>query len=471
MNKLIYAAGCVVIAAGLNACRVGKEFSRPATDMPAQYRGNTAAGTDSAGIAALPVHSFIKDAVLLQLIDSALAKNFDVQIALKNIETAGQTLHNAKLGNLPELNLQVTATRNWPSKNSLNGSLSEQFIGTRYMDDYSAGLNLTWEAIAWGKISHLKEAALADYLQTAEAAKAVRTRVVSQVAQGYYNLLMLDTQKEIALRNVALTDSTLRIMRLQYSSGRITNLAIEQTEAQLRVAQALVPQIEQQLTLQENALQTMAGAMPGTVARIHLQQVTVDTVAAAGVPAALLTHRPDIHAAELAVKAANARVGVAEASMYPALNITAGVGVNSFKANNWFNIPGSLFETIGGSLTQPVFQRRKLRTDWEKAKIDWQKSAIEFQRSVVTGVQEVSDALVKIEKLQQQSVFTSQRVEKLKSATQNATLLFQNGMADYLEVITAQSNALQSELDLASLKRDQLSATVELYRALGGGWK
>lgn len=468
MNKYLYIIGFAGIAT-IASCKVGKEFARPSVEMPAQFRGHAAADTNS--IAALPVQSFIRDAALLRLIDSAVAKNFDVQIALKNIESAGASLKSARLGRLPDLNLSVQGTRNWPSKNSLNGSLSEQFIGTRYMDDYNAGLNLSWEVVAWGKISRLKEAALATYLQSTEASKAVRTRVISDVTQAYYNLLMLDTQKEVAYRNMQLTDSTLRMVRLQYSSGMATNLAVEQIEAQLRVALALIPQIEQQITVQENALKTLTGEMPGGIVRNSLQALTADTTLSAGVPAILLSRRPDVRAAEMAVKIANARAGVAEAAMYPALNITAGVGVNSFKIDNWLNIPGSLFETVGGSITQPVFRRRQLRTEWETAKIEWEKSAIEFRRAVTTAVQEVSDALAKMDKLKEQYTFTQQRVDRLEIATHDASLLFQNGMANYLEVITAQSNALQSELDLAAVKRDQLNATIDLYRALGGGWK
>lgn len=465
MSKYLYISGITLLAL---SCRVGKDFKTPKLDMPSSFRDHAA---DSNSIAGIPIATFVRDSALQKLIDSALSRNFDMQIALQNIASASQTLRNARLGNLPDVSANITATRNWPSKNSLNGSLSEQFIGTRYMDDYSAGLSLTWEVVAWGKISRLKEAALADYLRTTEASKTVQTTVITQVAQGYYNLLMLDTQRDVALKNVSLTDSTLRMMQLQFNSGQVTNLALEQTEAQLKVAQALVPQIEQQIIIQENALKLLCGEMPGAVQRNTLLAINADTALAAGVPASVLQHRPDVHAAELAVKAANARAGVAQAAMYPALNITAGLGVNSFKADNWLNIPGSLFETVGGSLTQPVFQRRKLKTDWEIAKVEVEKSTIEFKRSVVTAVQEVSDVLTKVDKLKQQYAFTSQRVERLQNATRNANLLFQSGMANYLEVITAQSNALQSELDLAAVKRDQLNAAIELYRALGGGWK
>lgn len=472
MNKYITP---LLMVAGLSsmmmACRVGKDFSRPDTALPTQYRSATLPA-DSNNIGLLPAKAFFTDPVLQTLIDSALVKNFDIQVAIRNVAIAAQTVKTARLGALPDLSLQVQGNRNYPSKNSLNGSLSQEFMGTKYMDDYNANLGLSWEVMAWGKINRLKEAALATYLQSTEASKAVQTKIVSDVAQGYYNLLMLDTQQEIAAKNLALTDSTLQIMQLQFTSGQITTLAIEQTQAQRQVAAALIPKIAQEITLQENALQLLTGALPGAIIRqSRLESIRYNLPLSAGVPAALLTQRPDVHAAELAAKAANARTGVARANMYPALNITASAGVNSFKASNWFNIPGSLFETVGGSITQPIFQRKKLKTDWEIAKLEEEKSVIEFKQSVLTAVGEVSDALVRLDKLQAQHAITQIRVEQLQSATHHAGLLFQSGMATYLEVLNAQSNVLQSELDLAALQRDQLSAAVDLYRSLGGGWK
>lgn len=463
--------GLSLLCSVFTACRVGKDFTRPAAVLPEQYR-HAAAPADSSNIGSLSWKVFFTDPVLQALIDSAIVKNYDLQIGLKNVAAAAQTLKSARMAGLPELNLQVQGNRNWSSKNSLNGSLSEQFMGTAYMDDYNANLGLTWEVMAWGKISRMKEAELAAYLQTEDVSRAVQSRVVSEVAQGYYNLLMLDAQLEIAQQNLRLNDSTLQMMRLQYHAGQINTLAIEQTETQRQTAAALIPKVEQQIVLQENALRILTGNLPGAITRhARLTDINPGAHFATGIPAALLTQRPDVHASELAVKEANARAGIAQASMYPALNITASVGVNSFKAYNWLNVPGSLFEMVGASIAQPVFQQRKLKTAWEKAKIEREKSILEFQKAVLTAVGEVSDALVKVDKLQAQREMTQIKVDKSQSAVRNAGMLFQSGMATYLEVITAQSNTLQSELDLAAIHREQLEATVALYRALGGGWK
>jgi outer membrane protein TolC len=157
--------------------------------------------------------------------------------------------------------------------------------------------------------------------------------------------------------------------------------------------------------------------------------------------------------------------------MYPALNITASGGINSFKASNWFNIPASLFGIIGGSIAEPLIEHHQLKTQYEVAQVQREKTVLQFRQSVLNAVGEVSDAMVKIEKLKQQQDIAASRVNTLQHATANANLLFKNGMANYLEVITAQGNVLQGELELASVKSEELSAVADLYRSLGGGWK
>jgi multidrug efflux system outer membrane protein len=188
-------------------------------------------------------------------------------------------------------------------------------------------------------------------------------------------------------------------------------------------------------------------------------------------PSAIVSRRPDVKSTELALTIANANVGITKAAMYPSLTITASGGVNSFKASNWFNLPASLFGTVAGGIVQPIFQKKQLRTNFEVAKVEREKTVLQFRQSVLNAVGEVSDALVKIEKLKQQQAIAANRVKTLQQATANANLLFKNGLANYLEVITAQGNVLQGELELATVKRTQLSAVAELYRSLGGGWK
>jgi len=460
----------VITAALLGACKVSKDVPLPDAPLPAAYRFAT--NGDTASVAQLPWKSFFTDAALQNLLDSAITRNNDLQIAIRNLEQAQLTLKQARLGNLPAASLQVTANTNRPSDNSLNGLSLNQFLGSKHIEDYTAAVNLSWEADIWGKIRSRKAAALASYLQTEEARKAVQTQIVSNVSQGYYNLQMLDAQLSVANKNLRLNDSTLNIIRLQFNSGQVTSLAVQQAEAQRLNAAQLIPQFEQEIAVQENALSILAGRLPDTITRsgpgLNDQP---GAVLSAGLPSALLSRRPDVRSSELALERANAEVGYAKASMYPSLTITAQGGVNAFKASNWFNIPASLFGTAIAGLSQPLFQRGQLKTGLEVAKVEREKTVISFRQQVLVAVAEVSDALVRIDKLQQQQQIAANRAKTLQQATANARLLFNNGMANYLEVITAQSNVLQSELELARIKNTRLAATVDLYRSVGGGWE
>jgi len=419
----------------------------------------------------VPWKSFFGDPVLQQLIDSAIARNYDMQVALKNIQSARLVLGQSKLGYWPDLNFNATYSRNRPADNSLNGQFAPAIVGHKYLEDYNVNVGLSWELPIWGKIQNQQSKALAQYLQSAEAQKALQTNIVEGVADGYYNLLMLDAQLNIAKANLALNDSTLAIIRLQYNSGDVTALGVQQAEAQEQSAAELIPQLEQGILLQENALSILTGTLPRSIARsTTLEAVPVRDTLSAGVPAELVSRRPDVRSSELALTVANANVGITKASLYPSLTITAQGGLNSFRASNWFNIPGSLFGVVGGGLTQPIFQRKQLKTQYDLAVVDREKTVIQFRQSVLIAVGEVSDALAKIQKLKEQQVVAARRVATLRQAITNANMLFRNGLANYLEVITAQSNVLQSELELASIKKGQLTAEVELYRSLGGGW-
>lgn len=453
----------------IGGCKVSKDITIPKSAVPAAFRNELP--TDSSSIAEQPVSSFFAEPEIKSLIDTALIRNYDMQIAMKNLEAADLIFRQSKWGNIPQLALQVTANSSSPSDNSLNGLSASQFLKTSHIEDYNANLSLSWEADIWGKISSRKQAALASYLGTAEAKKAIQTRLVASIAQSYYLLLMMDAQLDIAKQNLALNEDNLRMIKMQFDAGQVSSLAIQQAEAQRLTTAQLIPQFEQNISLQENALRVLTGEQLSAVQRSgKLDQIKIPTQLSAGVPAAMVARRPDVKSFEYALSAANAQVGISKANMYPSLSITASGGLNSFKASNWFNIPASLFGVVAGGLTQPIFQQKQLRTAYELAKIDREKVVIGFRQTVLTAVAEVSDELVKIEKLQSQHQAAASRVEILRQAVKNAGLLFNSGMANYLEVITAQSNFLQSELELASVKTAQLNATVALYRSLGGGY-
>ena len=451
-------------------CNVSKDIEKPKPELPTAFRYATVSDTSS--IADIGWKQFFTDNSLQKLIDSAIRYNYDMQYALKNIETARLVLKQTKFAYLPEASLNLTGSLSRPSDNSLDGISLSQFIGKSYIEDYSANISLSWEADIWGKIKNQKKIALSQYFQTAEARKALQTSIVANIAASYYNLLMLDEQLRIAKQNVLLNDSTLQMIRLEYDAGQQTALAIQQADAQRLVAAQLIPEFEQEIVIQEDALSILTGFLPGAIERdVSLSMISIPESLSTGIPAEMLNRRPDVRGSELAIDIANAQVGIAKANLYPSLSITAQGGLNSFMASNWFNIPASLFGAVAGGIVEPLFQREELKTQFALAKVNREKAVISFRGAVLNAVGEVSDALVKIQKLKEQRQIAANRVSVLRVAINNAGQLFRNGLATYLEVITAQSNSLAGELELASLKQAQLSANIELYKSLGGGWR
>lgn len=454
----------------LASCRVSKPYERPEVNAPEKFRGEATA--DTLSIADKQWKELFTDTKVTSLIDSGIKNNYDLLIAVNRLDIARKRMRQAKLLQLPELNFQVAGQYNRPSDNSLNGISIKSFLQSTHVENYQAIATLSWEADIWGKIRSQKEAALADYMQSYEAVKAVQTQVVADIAHGYFNLLMLDRQLEISKNNLQLSDSFLLATRKLKDAGIVNLLAVQQAESQKQSTLILIPQLEENIAIQENALRILTGEVPDSVDRLgEISKVLGVENISAGVPASLLSRRPDVRSAELAVVAANARVGVAKGNMYPALNITAGGGLESFKSNNWFNIPGSLFGLAAGTVMQPIFRRGQLKTNYEVAKLEREQAVLIFRQQVLVAVGEVSDALVQIEKLKSQEEIARSQVDTLKIAAINSRRLFSSDLANYLEVLTAQGNALQAELALATIHKRQLDALIELYRALGGGWK
>jgi outer membrane protein, multidrug efflux system len=471
MNK--HKSGYFLIILGVTAlllkgCSAGKNYERSDLGIPPTYSANASA--EDTSLAARPWREFFSDSILVSFIDRALLNNFDIQLAIKRVDVYQSLAKQARAEWLPTLHVQASGSTVNPSGKSLSGISLENFLGTDHLEDYTLSANLSWEIDVWGKIRRKNEASHADYLESYEVRKAVQTSLITQVADAYYNLLMMESQLAVARRTVQLNDSTVRMIELQKTAGEVTSLAVEQSLAQKQRAELLVQQLEEAKQLQQNGLRLLLGDYPGDVAlNRSLYELSPNVTLATGVPADVLRFRPDVRASEQALVAANARVGVAQASLYPSLSLTAAGGLNAFRASDWFNTPASLFGTVAGNLVQPVFARRALKTNLEVAHTQRDQRAIEFRQSVTVAVHDVVNALIKLDKLKNQQLIASQRVETLDRAVINAQLLFRSGLANYLEVLTAQRTALDANLEKAIITRQQLSAHVELYKSLGGG--
>ncbi len=463
--------GALVASGTFTSCSVQK-YQRPSLAIPETFRAEEIQ-EDTLNIAQINYRDFFKDTVLINLIDKAVEQNYNLQVAIKQIESASLGYKQSKWANAPRIDATVgSANINRPSANSMNGQSLGYFLGQNYLTDYTTAINLSWEADIWGKIKGAKEEALVDYLQTQEAAKAVQTRLVSEVVQGYYNLLMLDKQLKISENNLDFAENTLSMLKKQYDLGMVNSLALEQQEMVMKQILKSIPQLESSITIQENALSILTGSFPDKIERAtSLDNVLYPETISTGIPADMLSYRPDVKSSELALRRSVVSIHVAKVSMYPALNITAQGGLNALKSSNWFNIPGSLFGLATGTIAQPILQGKQLKTRYEQAKIASEQAELNFKQSILNAFGEVSDALVQIEKLEEQELIAKDLVEKADVVVNNSMKLYQFGEATYLEVIVAQSNKLQTELDLASIKTLRLNAITALYRSLGGGWQ
>ncbi|WP_316778621.1 efflux transporter outer membrane subunit [Pedobacter antarcticus] len=460
----------ILFFGALVSCKISKDVVTADLQLPHNYKSDTLI-RDTSNIARLKWKEFFLDEPLQKIIGAALAKNNNIQLALENIEAAQLRLAQAKWKNIPTLNFNISGGSTRPSENSLTGlSLKQNGINQTHFEDYTTSLSVSWEVDIWGKIRNQKAETLAAYLQTQEAHKAVQVLLISEISKGYYNLLMLHEQLSIAKKNLELSNNTLRIIKLQFESGDATLLAINQAEAQNQAFKSLIPQLQQSINITENAISVLGGNFPQEILSMSkLADIDLPNELATGIPADLLTLRPDVKAAELEITRSNYRVGYTKAAMYPSFTITAQSGINALSASNWFNIPASLFGITAAGVTQPLLIHKELKTNYELAKIDREKSVVRFRHQIIVAVSEVSDALVKIDRLKERQLSANNRVNTLNQAIDNAQVLFQNGMANYLEIITAQSSALESQLNLSTIKKEQLDAMVDLYKSLGGG--
>ncbi|MDR7129308.1 NodT family efflux transporter outer membrane factor (OMF) lipoprotein [Algoriphagus sp. 4150] len=467
------------------SCKVGENYTRPDLDLPEEYYGGEklqdSVFVGENEIATINWKEFFKDSTLNALIDAALAGNFDMQKVSKQIEIANEGFLQSKANFLPSLGANPAEFRreyfggnfnNYGSNRSRRNH-GENIPKTFYTENlvYAVSLQSSWEIDIWGKLRWQKDAALAEYMQSREFKKAVQTALVAEIASTYFNILMLKSQMTVAKRNYDLSLNTLKVVNLQYEAGENTALAIQQTESQMLRAKSLIPQLEKAYAIQENKLNNLLGRSPQEIEyKGVLDQLALDSSYSTGVPLELIQNRPDVAASELDLVASNARVGINKAMRYPSLSINASTGLNSMSFSNVFDPLGSGFAMINGALFQPIFQNRKLKTRHRIAIKEREIAEIDFKEKVTLAVTEVSSALVSIEKLEEEYTIAQERMRVTTKGMANAFLLFESGFANYLEIINAQEDALQNQLEVVQLKMQLILAKVELYRSLGGGW-
>jgi NodT family efflux transporter outer membrane factor (OMF) lipoprotein len=452
--------------AGLTGCAVGPNYKRPAIVAPAQFRGGEATGP---ALADTKWFELFKDDKLTETVKLALAQNYDLQIAAARVLEARAQLGITRADLFPQLNAtsSFTATRG-----SSIGSVVFVPSGTNLdVSSTEAGFSLGWELDVWGRIRRLTEAARAQYFGTEEARRGVVTTLVSDVTSTYFGLREADLELEIAKKTRGVAEHSLSLTTVRRQGGVASSLDVRQAEQFLYTATSQIAADERQIEQTENALSLLTARNPGSIPR---GKALIDYVAPpeipAGMPSALLERRPDIRQAEDSLIAANANIGAAKAQYFPQISLTGVLGGQSRALTALFTGPGRNWNFVP-TATLPIFEAGRIRNNVRLAEAQREEAIASYKKSIATAFREVSDALVGARKTAEQRTQEELLVKALEDADRLATLRYRGGLDSYLQVLDAERNLFQGQLDLARLRRDELNAIVSLYRALGGGWQ
>ncbi len=450
----------------LQSCFVAKNYERPELDVQTEKLFRTEnIPADSTSLADISWEEFFLDESLKTHIREALDNNQDIRIALQQIVSAEAYLKQGKAGYFPTLSATARVTHQELASNSQFGSFFDGSI-----QQYELLGNLSWEADIWGKIRSNKRAFEARYLQSVAAHQAVKTNLIANVATMYYTLLALDEQLKITQKTIENRKKTIETTTALKESGNVTSVGVKQTEAQLYTAQAIELDLKMNIAIMENAFSILLGKAPQFIERSSLEDQQISSSLETGVPALLLRNRPDVIAAEFDLITAFELTNVARTNFYPSLTITGSGGLQSIDFAQWFDT-GSLFANIVGGLTQPIFNSRRIRTQYEVAQSEQEQAVLNFEKALLNAGREVSDALYSYQANSEKTEIRQKEFEAYNQAREDSELLLENGFANYLEVLTAQEQTLNTELNLINSRLDQLTSIVQLYTALGGGWK
>ena len=462
LNKVVI---LIVMALTLQSCFVAKNYQRPTMEDTQNLYRTDQLPADSLSLANVSWQELFTDPYLKQYIQEGLENNLDIRIAIQQMAAAEAYAKQGKAGNLPSLNANASITHQEFAKNSQFGQV---FDGSLQQFDLSA--RLSWEADIWGKIRSTTRANQASYLQSVAAHQAVKTQLVSTIATTYYRLLALDEQLNITKQTIATREKSVETIKALKEAGQVTQVAVDQNIAQYNNASALQVDIETAIFRTENLLSILLGKSPQHLERNTLETQSMDTDIKLGVPASLLSNRPDVMAAEYGLMTSFELTNVAKSNFYPALTITATSGFQSIELDNWLN-PDSWFATFVGGLAQPIFNQRKIKTQYEVAKAQQEQALLNFKQVLLTAGGEVSNALYAYHAETEKFEYRQKEVEALRNAETNSEELLKNGYANYLDLLTARQSALNAELNVIDSKLQQLLTVVDLYEALGGGWR
>lgn len=462
-NHLFYLSFSALILAG---CSLAPDYQRPATELPETWQAAPVQGQN------IPVDrwwTLYRDATLDRLVDEALTYNQDLALATARLDEARALARVADAQLVPAVDAAFQRDRTRRSD-----STATRFPGALENNNYRTQVNVSYELDLWGKLRGSAKAAQADLLATMAARETVRITLSASVVQSYYALVSLDTQVDATRRSLALRQHDFKLQRVRADAGLINEFALRQLEAEVAAAEAQLPVLESRRTSEELALGVLLGRNPRALLQEKVVRTAGDAAPAAPVvppdlPSSLLLRRPDVVTAEQQLIAANARIGVARATLFPSIGLSGYLGSESAALSNLFSGPAGIWQ-LGFGLAQPIFQGGRLFGEIEAVEARQRQALAQYQKTLQTAFRETHDALVGQVRAREAFDAENARVVALTEALRLARIRFVNGLTSQLDMLDAERNLLNAELNRADALRAQRSAVANVVKALGGGW-
>ncbi len=429
-------------------------------------------------IGSISWRQYFSDPPLQNLLDAAVRNNLDLNIALQRIEAARASVKLAGAALLPQVSLNVGGGVRKFGLYTMDGAgnaatdIRPGQTVPEHLPDIFVGLQSSWEIDVWGKLRSQRQSAVANYLASIAGTHFVIANLVAEVATQYNELLALDQQLEIIKQTLKKQEEALEVIKLQKQAGRANELAVQQFQAQVLNTRAIEKNNQQQQVETENRINFLLGRYPQPIVRskdLFFQEPPKTLLA--GIPSKLLANRPDVREAELQIEASQFDVKVAKAAFLPNFNIVAGFGFQAFNPEFMFQSPASIAYSVLGTIVAPLINRNAIKAQFNTARANQLSAMHTYQKTVLNAYVEVVNNLSNIDNLAHMKVLKTQQTETLNAAVDTSGTLYRAGRANYLEVLLAQQNALQSTLDLIDVTKRQRLAAVTVYKALGGGWQ
>lgn len=464
LTNLFYFLTIIVV---ITSCRVATPPPLPvAAELPETYIGDTDTVTDGT----IRWQEFFTDPQLVELIETALKNNFDLLTAVQRIEMARADYAVAQGALFPSLRGVMSGDVGNLNQNMVEINDQDQQLNDM-QEEYFVGLQSSWEADLWGKLRNQKKAAYSRFLASEKGRHLVTTALVAEIARLYYELLAVDNELEVVRKNMEFQKIALEIIEIQKMGGRATELAVQQSTAQLLSTQALEKEKEQRVIELETEINLLMGRYPQRIPREKdISELVLPPTIHEGIPSTLLLNRPDIQQAELELIAAEADLQAARAAFLPSVTISPYVGFNALKTSVLFQTPESLAVGFLGGITAPIFNKKRIRSNFNRSVAKRAEAYYAYQKNIIRGYGEVVNNIRGIDNLEAVYALKEEEVEVLLNAVSTSNVLFTSGYATYLEVITAQKSVLEAELELANIKKGIFHSVIGLYKALGGGW-